>query len=900
MPIRWFASIIFPLLFVSQLSAQTTTTTLTSLTPRAVLAGSGDTPITVKGRAFSSNAVVSVLVENPTVQNPATQNLPTTFIDSSTVQAVVAAAFLATSQTLLVRVSNGGPPDPAGLILSVESTSPPVVTSIDPAGAAPGAMVSLNVHGANLIGGSVSIDGSGITLAGGPAALTDALLPAFLVIAPNAPLGTRSVTVSTLSGSTATCGTNPCTFTVVNAGTWTDVTPSSLPSFSPGPLVKLLDGRVLMIGGATQQPGGPATPVSSAEIFDPVTQNWSATGSMTNARDMAAASLLPDGRVLVVGGSASSTAVPGEIYDPVSGTWSPTGTMKSPVASKALLLPNGQVFVSYGTTTFAAELFDPVSGTFQVLSNVAFPTSGSESTELLSDGRVFLLGTALQSRIYDPATGTVSTSAAGAPANTAENTKLLPDGRVLVEGILNPVPTNPAVPVPPLAIWSLYNPIANSLEQLPSIHNVGSEVLLPDGSVLISGERLGPTGTFSSSTARYDPVHDQLFIEPNATRPAAPSLLLDDGRAFGIEYRYSAQDSANSGTFAQIYTPPFNTNPVPVVSSAVYGASTSQFRILDIHGTSFLPNASVFLGPTKLVTLYLGSQHLVAFVPVSRFSSISEGASVSNPGPGGGTTASVPAGYTATVPLPIPDVETGSLQRGYLIVTGDAGSALPVTTLTYGTLSGGIVQSQAVVMPTPLTANTSMALNLVLGIGRNLGVAIANPGGTSAQITITLYGVNGDAVGTPATFSIPAGGQIARFVTELLPSTTLGAAFRGSINVQGSTPVSIIGFQFSGAQFSTVTVPVSNPAAIPANGPVGGPNAIMFPQFVMSAGWATALDLLNNTSTPMTGRVDVFDPSGNPLAVQWNGSTQSNFTYSIPPNGTVSLSPRDTNGQSPF
>jgi hypothetical protein len=112
-------------------------------------------------------------------------------------------------------------------------------------------------------------------------------------------------------------------------------------------------------------------------------------------------------------------------------------------------------------------------------------------------------------------------------------------------------------------------------------------------------------------------------------------------------------------------------------------------------------------------------------------------------------------------------------------------------------------------------------------------------------------------------------------VTELFPATTLRAAFRGSISVQSSTPVSIIGFQFLGAQFSTLPVPVSNPAAVPAHGPVGGPNAAMFPHFVMSGGWATALDLLNNTSSPMTGRVDVFDPSGNPLAVQWNGRSQS-------------------------
>lgn len=74
----------------------------------------------------------------------------------------------------------------------------------------------------------------------------------------------------------------------------------------------------------------------------------------------------------------------------------------------------------------------------------------------------------------------------------------------------------------------------------------------------------------------------------------------------------------------------------------------------------------------------------------------------------------------------------------------------------------------------------------------------------------------------------------------------------------------------------------------------------MFPQFAQSGGWATALDLLNNTLNTITGRVDIFDSNGNPLAILWNGSRQSTFTYSIPPNGALSLSPRDTNGQSPF
>jgi hypothetical protein len=203
-------------------------------------------------------------------------------------------------------------------------------------------------------------------------------------------------------------------------------------------------------------------------------------------------------------------------------------------------------------------------------------------------------------------------------------------------------------------------------------------------------------------------------------------------------------------------------------------------------------------------------------------------------------------------------------------------------------------------LPAPLTAATSIGVDIVPGIGRNLGLAIANPGASAAVITLTLSGLDGTTVGSPVTLSIPAAAQIARFLSELFPTTTVGAAFRGSISVQSSTHVSIIGLRFSGAEFSTVPVPVSNPAAVPANGLVGGPNATMFPQFAMSGGWATELDLLNNTSYPMSGRVDIFDSNGNPFAILWNGSRQSAFSYSIPPNGALSLSPRDANGQSPF
>ena len=98
------------------------------------------------------------------------------------------------------------------------------------------------------------------------------------------------------------------------------------------------DGRVLVAGGGN--PNGRAG--ASAELYDPPSGSWSATGSMNDPRGGAAA-LLQDGRVLVAGGGT------GDVYSPATGTWTATGPMVYPYASAAAaLLPNGQVLYAGG------------------------------------------------------------------------------------------------------------------------------------------------------------------------------------------------------------------------------------------------------------------------------------------------------------------------------------------------------------------------------------------------------------------------------------------------------------------------------------------------------------------------------------------------------------------------
>jgi hypothetical protein len=135
----------------------------------------------------------------------------------------------------------------------------------------------------------------------------------------------------------------------------------------------------------------------SAELYDPASGTFHETGSLLTARYKHTAGLLPDGRVLIAGGSDerdwSGNLNSAELYDPRTGKFSLAAVMNDSrfkLPEEAVLLPSGRLLVAGGNKD--SEVFDPASGKFVVASGQMSDSWHYMTETKLRDGSVLLAG----------------------------------------------------------------------------------------------------------------------------------------------------------------------------------------------------------------------------------------------------------------------------------------------------------------------------------------------------------------------------------------------------------------------------------------------------------------------------------------------------------------------------
>ncbi len=249
----------------------------------------------------------------------------------------------------------------------------------------------------------------------------------------------------------------------------------------------LPDGRVVIIGGS---PWGTSIRPLAIEVWDPVTASFGPAGSLADLRWGHTATLLPDGRVLVVGGTVGDTVRSAGIWDPATGTSTPAGTLVEARAfHTATLLPDGRVLVIGGTDRASAEVWDPETESFSPAGPMN-EARGFHTATLLPDGRVLVVGggdsgAMATAEVWDPATGSFEPAGSLALGRAQHTATLLPDGRVLVAGGSGG-----------LAAAEVWDPATASFVPAGSMAEgrwAHTATLLPDGRVLVVGGSSSPS-----------------------------------------------------------------------------------------------------------------------------------------------------------------------------------------------------------------------------------------------------------------------------------------------------------------------------------------------------------------------------------------------------------------------
>lgn len=228
----------------------------------------------------------------------------------------------------------------------------------------------------------------------------------------------------------------------------------------------------------------------------------------------------------------------------------------------------------------------------------------------------------------------------------------------------------------------------------------------------------------------------------------------------------------------------------------------------------------------------------------------------------------------------------GDALGGYAVLTVDQGEAPAGTALFQFRDPAGPLDSEAGVGAIPSTT----AARIFVDTDRtDTGVAIANPGNSTARITFELLDRNGLSIRTTQR-DIPARGQLAIFVTQLFSG--LPAGFTGLLEIRSNTAVVPITLKFTVNSLSNpilTTLPIADLTRL------SNASLLVFPQVGFGSGLTTRLILINaDTRTRIRGELTFTQSNGNPLVVPLAGESGSRFDFDLSAGSGRQLRPGDS------
>jgi hypothetical protein len=293
----------------------------------------------------------------------------------------------------------------------------------------------------------------------------------------------------------------------------------------------LADGRVLVVGGESYND---RAFYGRAEIYDPTTRTLAFTGSLRTARSSHRATRLCDGTVLVTGGvNADHYAITSaELYDPATGTFTSVGDMSAErMEHTSTLLPDGKVLVAAGWYEDVADVYDPATRAFAPIGSTKTANRLTRTATRLATGQVLITASANVSpgwsaELFDPATGTSARTGNMVAAQDQYTATLLADGRVLVAGGCD---TDRLA----TARAELYDPATGAfaaVSDMSAKRELHTATRLQDGKVLVNGGFNSWTG--NASAELFDPATGTFSPTGDMTVSAwffQTATLLDDG-----------------------------------------------------------------------------------------------------------------------------------------------------------------------------------------------------------------------------------------------------------------------------------------------------------------------------------------------------------------------------------